>query len=514
MSKRMKMAKLTFALTSALTLASGLTLTGCATTKQVEAVNTHAAQSVLGRAEASRVPYISNTTFQVNNGFYAAQSPLDIPAPNLRERLPQTFKKDASLQRMSTTLNDVSAHISRISGYRVGLAPELMTAEGGIPEVMYKGDLEGLLDYLAGSFNLSWRWDGQKIEIFRYESKMFRVNALAGKTDTTAKLDTMSQSSATGGTTGGTTGSSGQTTNITSNFDVWDDISSSVKSSLSSGGSMTVASSTGIITVRDTPTVLRQVEAQIREFNRLYSRQVLINVEVYAVERNASDSASLNWTLAWSQAASKYGINLGSGSQSSGEGPSLSGVVNSGPFSGSRLVIQALSSLGRTTLLTSGSVSTLNGQAVPLNIAREVAYLQSSSTQLTGGSLGGQATTTLTPGVVTDGFAMNVTPRLLDDNRVMLRFSVDLASIDAIETFESPDGSQAIQLPQRSVRNFLQNVSLKSGQTLVLTGLQQAQTHASKQGPLSPSAWLFGGKQSADNLSRTIVIVATPYVTN
>ena len=151
MSKRMKTAKLTFALTTALAL--GLGLTGCATTKQVEAVNAKASQNVLGRAEAARVPYISNTTFQVNNGFYAAQSPLDIPAPNLREKLPMAFKKDASLQRMQTNLNDVSAQISRMSGYRVGLAPEL-TAEGGIiPEVMYKGDLEGLLDYLAGSFN-------------------------------------------------------------------------------------------------------------------------------------------------------------------------------------------------------------------------------------------------------------------------------------------------------------------------------------------------------------------------
>lgn len=496
-----------------------LGLSSCATTQNVNAVNARAQEAVLERTEAARKPVMSNSTFVVNDGFYAASSPIETPRHEVRPRLPDAFARDASLQRYGTTMSDMASHVSRISGYRVLLAPEL--SEGGmIQEIDYKGNLEGLLDYMAGSLNLAWKWDGSRIEIYRYETKMFSLKALAGNSDMTAKLDTTSTSasasSSGGGSTGGTEGSSGQTTSVQSNFDVWEDVAASLKSVLSTGGSLNIAPSLGVVTVRDTPDVLKQVEGQIREFNRLYSRQVLINVEVYAVERNASESVGFDWTLAWENVSRQIGLDFnsgGSGLGSSASTPSFSGVINNGPFSGSGLMVQALSSIGRTTLLTSGTVSALNGQSTPLNISREQAYLQSYSTSISGGVGNNLGTTTLTPGVVVDGFSMNVTPRLLDDNRVLLRFSVDLSSTDSIDTFETPDGNSAIQLPNRSVRNFLQHVSMKSGQTFVLTGMQQTQATAGQSGPFSPKAWVFGGNKTSGALTRTIVIVATPYVT-
>jgi len=500
-------------LTVGLSVACVVFMTSCATTRQVNTLQQKAADLTYNHTEVARSPVMPNSTFSVSNGFYAAQSPLATPAPNFRVRLPEVFAKDASLQRFSVTLSDVAAHVSRVSGYRVELGSELTGGQvSDIPEVSYKGNLEGLLDYLSGSLGVSWRWDGQKIEIFRYETKMFRISALAGKTSVTAKLDTTSKSQGQGS---GNSASSGQKTEISSDFDIWNDISNTLKGSLSSGGTMSIAPSTGVITVKDNPSALRLVEAQIKEFNRLYSREVLINVEVYAVERGADDSAGFDWTLAWKQAAGRYGINLSTAGVDQGSSAStISSSVATGPFAGSGVIAQALSTIGRTTILTSGSVSTLNGQAAPLNIAREIAYLQSQATSLTSGTAGGAATTTLTPGVVTDGFAMNVTPLILDDNRVKLRFAIDLSSIDGIETFQTPDGLSAIQLPRRSVRNFLQNVSLKNGQTLVLTGIQQAQSQSDQSGPFSPKAWFFGGSTKSSAKTRTIVIVATPYVTN
>jgi hypothetical protein len=89
---------------------------------------------------------------------------------------------------------------------------------------------------------------------------------------------------------------------------------------------------------------------------------------------------------------------------------------------------------------------------------------------------------------------------------------VDLSSVDAIETFESPDGNSSIQLPRRSVRNFMQNVSMRSGQTLVLTGFQQANSNMDSSGMFSPKAWILGGGKKNEELLRTIVIVVTPRI--
>ena len=79
----------------------------------------------------------------------------------------------------------------------------------------------------------------------------------------------------------------------------------------------------------------------------------------------------------WGQAAGKYGIGYkNNGTGGTGTGPGLSAVIDSGPFAGSSMVLQALNSIGKSTLLTSGSVSSMSGQAVPMNVSTEQAYLQ------------------------------------------------------------------------------------------------------------------------------------------
>ena len=231
--------------------------------------------------------------------------------------------------------------------------------------------------------------------------------------------------------------------------------------------------------------------------------------------RSASESYATSWNFAWEQATRGYGINFSTPSGSGSSSPAVfSSGITSGPFSGTNLIFEALSSIGRTKLLTSGTVSSLNGQSVPLNVANEQAYLQSYSTTLTGGYDGGGSTATLTPGVVTGGFSMHITPRLLDDNRVLLRYSIDLASIDSIDEFATDDRSAIIQLPRRSVRNFIQNVSMKNGQTLVLTGFQQTSAASGRQGPFSANAWLAGGNRTDEETQSTIIIVITPIIVN
>lgn len=58
----------------------------------------------------------------------------------------------------------------------------------------------------------------------------------------------------------------------------------------------------------------------------------------------------------------------------------------------------------------------------------------------------------------------------------------------------------------------MQHVSIPSGDSLVLTGFQQAQGSRGGEGPFSPGAWFLGGNKRADIGSRTIVVVITPYI--
>lgn len=523
----------------------------------------------LERYQAARSPRQENQSFIVEEGFYAARRPISVTPINPALVLPPVFSQPANMDiQTPTSITEIGARITKMSGYRVavdqdvlagsgrgsrsstreaaappmalppmdgGPLPDAATPPGVLPplpvsmemsmapedtilsDVVYRGNLTGLLDEVTGRLNMSWRWTGSQIEIFRYETKMFRLNALANTTSTSSSLNTTSSTSSGsggggqgGGGDSGNTGSSGSNISVSNQMDVWQEVQENVEALLSSEGTISISPTAGLITVRDTPSVLSRVEKQLDEYNRIYSKQVMLHVEVYAVERSQGDDYSLNWNAMWERASNALGFSYqGAGGTSAGPAFTINVSDESSAFFGSNVVGRALSTIGNTTLLTSGTVITLNGKTVPLNVSREQAYLQSSSSSISGEH--SMSSTTLTPGVATEGFAMNFTPKILDSNQVLLHYSIDLSVIEDIETFSA--GDSAIQLPRRSVRNFLQEVSVRSGRSLVLTGFQQAQGVNSGNGPFSPKAWFLGGGKQADASSRTIVIVVTPYVT-
>lgn len=543
---------------------------GCTATKNVREVERGGQAISLSNYESARSPKMENRSFVVEDGFYAARRPISVTPINPALVLPSVFFQPANMDiQTPTSITEIGSRITKMTGYRVsvdqdvlaggrgrsaapaptaptapptslpslGPLPDPATPPGALPplpvsmemasappdtvlsDVVYRGNLSGLLDEVTGRLNLSWRWTGDRIEIFRYETKLFRLNALASKMSSDSNLNTTSStSSGSGGSGGGSggdsgnTGSSGSNISVSNEMDVWNEVRENIEALLSSEGRMSTSPSAGLITVRDTPSVLSQVEKQLDEYNRIYSKQVMLHVEVYAVERARGDDHSINWNAVWSTASNALGFSF-EGAGGSAAGPAFTIDVNdeNSPFSGSSVVGRALSTVGNTTLLTSGTVITLNGKTVPLNVSREQAYLQSSSTSISGEN--SLSSTTLTPGVATEGFSMNFTPKILDNNQVLVHYSIDLSVIEDIETFTAPGGGSAIQLPRRSVRNFLQEVSVKSGRSLVLTGFQQAQGVNSSDGPFSPSAWFLGGSKQAQASSRTIVIVVTPYVT-
>lgn len=470
---------------------------------------------------------------------FLQNAPMNIQTPtSLTELLPRIAKlakMEVKVQQdvLDGTAGGIGQMLSSAPAAAATASPSAMptmpgggsTSSAGNPsesfvlnDVVYTGNLAGLLDFITGKMNLSWRWDGQEIQIYRYETKMYKLNALAGTSTVTTSLNTSSSNSSSGGSSSTQSdsnqdSSSGQNTQTTSTTSIWQDVGEALRASLSPKGVMSMVPSAGTITVKDTPTVLRNIEAQIKEYNRIYSKQVLLDIKVYQVESTDSDNYGIDWNSVWSWAGGKYGFSVASTSGLSNTSGTTFKLTGSGlgSLTNGDAALQALSTVGKASLVTSGQVISLNGQTVPLNASREVAYLQSSSTTVSGDS--GVSSSTLTPGLVTEGFVMNFTPRVTDGNNIIMRYSVDLSTIEQITTYETSDGSSSIQLPQRQVRNFMQNVSMKSGETLVLTGFQQVQGNDSSSGVGSAKAWFFGGKKATTSTNRTIVIIVTPYIT-
>lgn len=380
-----------------------------------------------------------------------------------------------------------------------------------LPKVVYSGTLEGLLNKVTDSLNLSWRWTGSRVEVYKFETKMLTLNALVGKSSTTQKLSTASAGAKDGAGADAASASSGQNTEITFMASLWEEVASSLKTLISSEGVVNMSPNSGLVTVKDIPSKVRLVERQVAEFNRIYSKQVVLNVEVYSVDNSGDEAFGIDWNAVWTSGASALNVLTPTNLAATAVGVNQFTLTHNNPtkrLNGSAM-LNILGTVGKAALVTSGTLISLNGQSVPLNVSKETAYLKSvSSTPST--VVGAAPTIAMEPGLVTSGFSMNFTPKVQENNKVSMRYSIDLSTLDGIKPFGT--APTVIELPYRSVRNFQQNVSLKSGQTLVLTGFQQATASEDTTGVVSPSFWGMGGTRASKTLYRTIIIVVTPYV--
>ena len=180
-----------------------------------------------------------------------------------------------------------------------------------------------------------------------------------------------------------------------------------------------------------------------------------------------------------------------------------------GALSGSQAMLAALSGLGKASIVTTASAMTLNRQPVPVAITDQISYVQSVSVQPGSANSTNAATTVqVTPGSVTTGFILNMLPSITDDNSVMLQFSVDISQLSKMGTFGS--GQMAVQTPEVSGMQFLQNVAMKNGETLVLSGFERTAGQYDRRTVSKDADLLMGGSLNGNRTREAIVIMITP----
>ncbi|KVD86556.1 secretin [Burkholderia sp. ABCPW 14] len=386
------------------------------------------------------------------------------------------------------------------------------------------GTLRGLLDAACARFGVFWKYEQGTIRFFFTDTRTFQVNAIPGDSSLNASVvsgatsDGTSGGSQSGGAGGGaSSGTTGLTANnsantaVNSQLSVFNGLQSAIQSMLSRHGSSVASPATGSISVTDTPDVLERVAAFMTQQNRALSRQVLLNVTVLSVSLSAGDAYGIDWGLVYKTLSAQFGIanTFKPASLTSPAELSASVLSPTSRFNGTKLLIRALSQQGQVRRKTSASVTTLNNQPVPVQVATQTGYLASVSTTNTA-NVG--SSTALTPGSVTTGFNMTLLPHVLDDGTVMLQFSTNISSLLALKKVASSTGSGAIQIqaPDIDMRNFLQRVAMKSGETLVISGYEGTNDSLDERGVGTPKMIALGGGYEAQRAREVIVILITP----
>jgi type IVB pilus formation R64 PilN family outer membrane protein len=380
----------------------------------------------------------------------------------------------------------------------------------------YSGKLSGLLNMLASNFNITWSYNGGKIVIQSVVTRSYDIPALpiiaSLSFDLTSKSEASSSESG-----GGASSNSGQAATTKSATDIYKDLQGAI-ATLAGPNRSSIDSMTGVVTVTADPATADRVGGYIKELNQRLAKQIAISVKVWNVALNDQEDFDLDVKAIFTEAG-KYGLNVGTGVASSGIVPAATGgaaglgwalLDTSSKWNGSNALVQALSKRGDVSVVTTASVTTVNGVPVPLQVGSLRDYVKKVTTTVT--DQGSQ--TQIEPGSVTAGFNLHLVPRVDRSGDLLLQYGINISELtgsqDGFDTFQT--GGQTVQLRRMNQRNFIQQARIPNGNTLVLAGFEQVRSSANKQG-LGPSQIPFLGGSSKVAMQREIVVIAiTPTI--
>lgn len=339
-------------------------------------------------------------------------------------------------------------------------------------ELDFRGSLSELLDLVAAKGRISWEYKKGAIHFSKTITRTFFVNSLPGTTGTQRSI----RASVGGAGTGSAPAGNGSiSTSI--EFDPLESVTQVIQTLMSQGGKMSANKSTGTITVTDLKENLDRIENIVELENSLLNRQVRVRVDFLSVRYNANAQAGIDLNVAFSRLNSNNdlaGVNVVPGGGLTGGDAGQASFRLTGTDFDATLLASALSTIGKTTILGRKAVTTLNRQSSPIVVSNQTIYL-ASTTPAPAGVNGGGGVPGLTPGTVNTGISMDVLPIITPDNTLIIQFALDISELIRIGSISTGSGPtlQQIQTPEVSAMSFLERVTMKNGETLVMVGYER-----------------------------------------
>jgi type II secretory pathway component GspD/PulD (secretin) len=439
-----------------------------------------------------------DSNVRANNGIWVGAEVVSVSSKNL---IPKRFEGARGFVFSSgetISFEDIIYSLTRSTGIRVFYAPEVEEVDVEFADgFAYEGPLSRFLDSVASASNVDWSYDpdNNSIEFYQYVTRAFRVHAFGNAVSSSATAGAVSTSAS---------------------VDLWAEIVAGVEAIIGGAGTVQNSSSSGYLVITTTPRRMRLIRNFLEQQNRERLRQLVVHVGVYNVTLEDSQAVGVDLSLAFQRLGSKVGITTPTGLGSVGgisttfavldgdEGPTTKPGVY---LKGSQVAVQALGKLGDVSVMTTASLTTLNDQPVPLNVGKTRNYVSASTTTLS--ETGGAATVTSSTSTVTEGLDIVVRPRILPDNRVRLELSLALNEVEKFTVVGS--GAGTVQLPEVATRNFLNQVVLDNGDTLVLSGYEKTSDSASRQG-ITPALWVLGGNTRGSDERSVVVLTVQPII--
>jgi MSHA biogenesis protein MshL len=291
-----------------------------------------------------------------------------------------------------------------------------------------------------------------------------------------------------------------------SSSDFWPELEESLRALVGKDGgrAVVVNAESGIVAIRATPRELRDAEQYLHKIQQIATQQVVIEAKIVEVQLSSAFQAGINWAAIATRGNQTYSAfqtgpqqgfpapglgtnNLQLLNQPSapvtvgGNNPITSAVTNTlgGAFafavntSNFSSYVEALSTQGKATVLSSPRVSTLNNQKAVIKAGDDEYFVTGvSSSTLGGTTLAQTANLDLAP--FFSGVALDVTPQLAESGQIILHIHPTVSNVTSKTLNVTANGiANSLPLAYSEVREADTVVKAMSGQLIVIGGLMQ-----------------------------------------
>ncbi|MDA3052475.1 pilus (MSHA type) biogenesis protein MshL [Campylobacter sp. JMF_01 NE2] len=458
------------------------------------------------------------------------------------------------------TLNEMLTQLSDMCRFSV-VAKDAMAQEELAKELQGVSikdmSLREVFDLLIKENNLSYDYSNNVLKISALETRTFKVDYITSVREgvATTKASVDSSPIEVGDDIDDAKLDDNKITS-TEKFDFWEKISDDITSILNNGTEKYVAvapiinQNAGLITVTATKSQIARVDSYLKSMQKRLGRQVLLDVNIISVELHNEYTTGIDWSKfqlgfntyidnAGTASLFNFGNSVGrtitngtGGNAALNVGTTTGGTTNqwSGKTStsngawaiGANLnfsidgMINFLETKGKTKVVSSPKVTTMNNQPAIISVGDTINYLLlESATSLTAASDGSSVTSDQTQYSIFIGILLNILPEISDDNRIMLRINPSLSSFKYAEDDVKTSTPRNIA-PDTLQKKLSSVVWVDDGDTVILGGLiGQTKSKNNTRVPILAEIPLVGNlfKSTADVLSTTeLIFVVTPHI--
>ena len=337
----------------------------------------------------------------------------------------------------------------------------------------------------------------------------------------------------------------GTSVSTRSSSDFWHDLDVSLHGLIGSeaGRTVVINAAAGIIAVRATPRELRDITQFLEKIQNVSTRQVVLEAKIVEVELSSGFQSGINWAAIGKNGGQTYsgfqtgpqagfgGANLlnqpstpvtvGPGNAITSTvtntlGGAFSLAVNTADFS---TYIELLSTQGKTRVLSSPRVSTLNNQKAVIKAGSDQYFVTGvTSNTVVGTAASNTSNVDLAP--FFSGVALDVTPQISDSGEVILHIHPTVSQVAAnVQVFTVNGVANSLPLALSQVRESDSVVKARSGQLIVIGGLMQTTRTAQDYGipglgSLPVIGNLFKSQQKSEVHSELVILLRPIVIDN